>query len=76
MQENRLRWLGHVLRKEKTEAVSVAKNMSVDGKSGRGRPKKGGLKLQSGLVRMTGVCEEDSKDCNKWKLMTRVADPK
>jgi len=32
MCENRLRWLGHVLRREKTEAVSVTKNMSVDGK--------------------------------------------
>jgi len=38
MRKNRLRWLGHVLRREKTEAVSVTKNMSVDGKRGRGRP--------------------------------------
>jgi len=28
--ENRLKWLGHVLRREKIEAVSVTKNMSVD----------------------------------------------
>jgi len=28
------------LRREKTEAVSVTKNMSVDGKRGRGKPKK------------------------------------
>jgi len=40
MRENRLRWLGHIIRREKTEAVSVTKNMSVDGKRGRGRPKK------------------------------------
>jgi len=35
-----LRWLGYVLRREKTEAVSVTKNMSVNGKRGRERPKK------------------------------------
>ncbi|XP_015366174.1 PREDICTED: uncharacterized protein LOC107163320 [Diuraphis noxia] len=32
LRESRLRWLGHILRREKTEAVSVTKNMSVDGK--------------------------------------------
>jgi len=37
--DNRLIWLRHVLRREKTETVSVAKNMSVNGKRGRRRPK-------------------------------------
>ena len=40
MRENRLRWLGHVLRREETEAVRLVKEMYVDGKRGRGRPKK------------------------------------
>jgi len=35
MRENRLRWLGLVLRIEKTEAVSVTENMSVEEKRGR-----------------------------------------
>jgi len=32
MRENRLRWLGHALRREKTEAVSVTKNLNLDGR--------------------------------------------
>ena len=40
MRENRLRWLGHVLRREETEAVRLVREMHVVGKRGRGRPKK------------------------------------
>eukprot|EP00102_Acyrthosiphon_pisum_P026090 XP_016663300.1 PREDICTED: uncharacterized protein LOC107884852 [Acyrthosiphon pisum] len=54
MRENRLRWLGHVLRREKTEAISVAKKMSVDGKRGRGRPKKRWFEVVEVDMRMTG----------------------
>ncbi|KAF0752588.1 Uncharacterized protein FWK35_00011041 [Aphis craccivora] len=49
LRENRLRWLGHVLRRKKTEAFSVTKNMSFDGKRRRGNPKKYGLKLLSAI---------------------------
>lgn len=76
MRENRLRWLGHVLRRENTEAVSVTRNMSVDGKRGRGRPKKRWCEVLKCDMRVAGVCEEDAKDRKKWKLRTRVADPK
>ena len=40
MRENILRWLRHVLRREETEAVRLVKEMYVDGKKWRGRPKK------------------------------------
>jgi len=54
MRENRLRWLGHILRREKTEAVSVKKNISVDGK----RLKKRWFEVIECDMRMTGVSEE------------------
>ncbi|KAF0753501.1 Uncharacterized protein FWK35_00009717 [Aphis craccivora] len=66
MRENRLRWLGHVLRREKT----VTKNMSVDGKIGR--PKKRWFEVIEYDMRMTDVCEEDGKDLSKCKLRTRI----
>jgi len=56
--------LGHVLRREKTETVSMTKNTNVNGKRGRRRPKRDGLKLECDM-RMTGVCEEDAKDRSK-----------
>ncbi|KAF0772636.1 Uncharacterized protein FWK35_00001635 [Aphis craccivora] len=59
MCENRLRWLEHILRREKTEAVF--NNMSVDGKRGRGRPKKRWFEVIECDMRMTGVCEKKLK---------------
>jgi len=50
--------------------------MSVDGKRGRGRQKKGWFEVIDCDMRMTGVCEEDAKDCRKCNLRTRVADCK
>lgn len=39
MRENRIRWLGHILRKEEREARRLVNIMYFDGKSWRGRPK-------------------------------------
>ncbi|XP_008182942.1 uncharacterized protein LOC103309399 [Acyrthosiphon pisum] len=72
MRENRLRWLGLVSRREITEAVSMTKNKSVDRKRRRGKPKKRWFEVIECDMRMTAVC----KDHSKWKLRTRVADPK
>jgi len=50
MRENRLRRLGHILRREKTEVVLVTKNMSVDGKRELEEDRKrDGLKLYSAI---------------------------
>ncbi|KAF0718346.1 trafficking protein particle complex subunit 2 isoform X1 [Aphis craccivora] len=71
MRENRLRWLRHVLRRENTEAVTVTKNMCVDGKG-----EEGDRKIYECGLRITGAIKENTKDGSKWKLRTRVADPK
>lgn len=36
---NRLRWLGHVLRRDVVEEVRLLKEMCVEEEKGRGRPK-------------------------------------
>jgi hypothetical protein len=36
MTKNRLRWFGHVMRQEKTNAVRVVLKINVGGKRGRG----------------------------------------
>ena len=76
MRENRLRWLGHVLRREETEAVRLVREMHVVGKRGRGRPKKRWGDVMASDMRKVGVSEEDAGDRVKWKCRTRVADPK
>jgi len=40
MRENRLRWFGHVMRGENSEAVRTVIELSLEGRRVRGRPKK------------------------------------
>ena len=76
LRENRLRWLGHVLRREETEAVKLVREKHVVGKRGRGIPKKKWGDCMASDMRKVGVSEEDAGDSVKWKCRTRVADPK
>ena len=39
LREKRLRWLGHVQRRDKDDATRKILQMTVDGKRNRGRPK-------------------------------------
>ena len=45
VKRNRLRWLGHVLRKDESDWVRGVLEMSVVGSRGRGRPRKTWLKV-------------------------------
>ena len=63
MREARLRWLGHVKRKEKEEAVKWT--LEVQGKRSKGRPK----------LRWKDVMEKDKKDKKLWRRKFRSADP-
>jgi len=50
--------------------------MDVEGKRGRGRPKKRWLETLENDMRAVGVCRGDVIDQIKWRCRTRVADPK
>ncbi|KAL4132087.1 hypothetical protein QTP88_009302 [Uroleucon formosanum] len=70
MSENRLRWLGYVMRREETSAVRVVMKMNVEMKRGRGRPKKRWLENIENDVKAFGLCIEDVKDRDKWRFKT------
>jgi len=50
MKKNRLRWFGHIMRKEDSEALRTVMKLSVEGRIGRGRPKKKWSNAISGLL--------------------------
>ena len=73
--ESRMRWYGHVVRRDENNLIRKAKDMAVEGRRSRGRQR----------IRWTDVVERDMKgmgleqaealDRNLWRRKTRAADP-
>ena len=62
-----LRWMGHVLKRDKDEPVKRAWSLEISGKIERGRPKmtwKDMVKRESGKI---GLVERDAQDRKKWR---------
>ncbi|KAK6742827.1 hypothetical protein RB195_010223 [Necator americanus] len=75
MKEARLRWFGHVLRREEDSVAKTALKLDVSGVRPRGRPKirwLDGVKLDMIDARL---CTADAMDRTKWKTRSRKADP-
>ena len=75
MQEARLRWYGHVQRRDDS---SVAKNaLAIDppGKRPRGRPKKRWMDQINEDLKAKGATPADALDRAKWRQVSKHADP-
>ena len=70
MKRNRLRWLGHVLRKDDDDWVKRSMSLEVDGKRGRGRPRLTWIKMVERDMRERGLVKEDVLDRERWKKMS------
>ena len=70
MKRNRMRWLGHVLRKDDDDWVKRSMSLEVDGKRGRGRPRLTWIKMVERDMRERGLVKEDAFDRKKWKRMS------
>jgi len=64
------------MKKKDTEVVRMFIGLSVKGRRGRGRQKKKLLKAIECDMRAAGMSVNDVGDWDKWKLKTKVADPK
>jgi hypothetical protein len=68
------------MRREETKTAKVIMKMNVDGKIGRGKPKKRSLDMIENDMRAVAdfccVCIRDVENRDKWRFWTRVVDPK
>jgi hypothetical protein len=64
------------MRLEETKAIRVAMKINVDGKIGRGKPKKKWLDKIENDMRTVSVSVGDAENRDEWRFRTQVADPK
>ena len=76
VQESRLKWYGHVSRREDDYLGKRVMGMEVPGKRRRGRPKRRWLDSIRNDLSERGLSEEDAQDRPRWRRLTRHIDPK
>ena len=64
---SRLRWFGHLERKEGEDWVSACRNMVVPGNSGKGRPRKRWRDVVEDDLKKCGLDIDLAKDRERWK---------
>ena len=67
LQQNRLRWYGHVLRKEDDDRVKKCMEYKVEGPRPRGRPKRTWREVVTEDCQARKLNTEDAMDRSKWR---------
>jgi hypothetical protein len=75
IREARLRWYGHVMRREEDSCLKRIMKAEVYGRRSRGRQKKRWEDAIREDMKQLKLKNEDTKDRGKWKRRIRVADP-
>ena len=70
MRRSRLRWMGHVLRKEGNDWVKKSMEVTVEGSRGRGRLKMTWEKVVERDMKVVGLVRNDAKDGVKWRALS------
>ena len=73
VREARLRWFGHVQRRE-SEYIGRMLRLELPGRRSRGRPKRRFMDVVREDMKLAGVREEDAEDRVRWRQMTRCGD--
>ena len=72
LQQNRLRWYWHVLRKEDTGWVKKCMEYEVEGSRPRGRLKKAWTEVVQNDCQACNLNREDVVHCGRWKKLIRT----
>ena len=73
LQQNRLRWYGHVLRKDDDYWVKKCMEYEVEGSRPRGRPKKTWKEVVREDCHARKLNKEDAMDRSKWRKVIKEA---
>ena len=75
MREGRLRWYGHVMRRDQEYVRRKMMEMKLPGKRRRGRPKRRFLDVVKEDMEEIGAKETDVKDRKMWKMIICCGHP-
>ena len=75
MRKGRLRWYGHVMRRDQEYVGRKMMEMELPGKRRRGRPKRRFLDAVKEDMQEVGVKETDVEDRKMWRMMIRCGHP-
>jgi len=72
LQQNRLRWYGHVLWKEDTDWVKKCMEYEVEASRPRGRPKRTWKEVVQRDCQARKLNKEDAMDRGRWKKLIKI----
>jgi len=72
LQQNRLRWYGHILRKEDTDWVKKCMEYEVEGSRPRGRTKRTWTEVVQKDCQARKLNREDAMHRSRWKKLINV----
>ena len=75
MREGRLRWYGHVMRRDQHYGERKIMEMELPGKRRRGRPNRRFLDVVKEDMGEVGAKETDVEDRKVWRMMIRCGHP-
>ncbi|KAK3520102.1 hypothetical protein QTP70_013583, partial [Hemibagrus guttatus] len=75
VREARLRWFGHVQRRESEYIGRRMLDMELPGRRQRGRPKRRYMDVINEDMKLVGASVQDAEDRDRWREMIRCGDP-